>query len=119
MNKTEFDDYLETGWECGANIFYNGKIYFSQCCFDDVKKQFELITFCFKAEKYGDHSFSPYINKNGKYIEYQSLIEKTFGSKDEAKTFFLSQKIFEDKSFWEIGDRFEWLEDDGPLINAD
>jgi hypothetical protein len=39
MNKIEFDDYLERGWECEANIFYNGKIYFSQYCFDDVKNK--------------------------------------------------------------------------------
>jgi len=119
MNKIEFDDFLERGWECGANIFYNGKIYFSQCCYDEDNKVFILNVFCFKAKKYNISSFSPYIDKQGMYVDYQTLIEKSFISKDEAKTFFLSQKIFDGKSFWEIGDKFEWLDDDGPEINIE
>lgn len=116
MNKTEFDDYLVRGWECGANIFYNGKIYFSQCGYNEENNNFEFSVFCFKAKKYGDHSFSPYMNVEGKYVDYIMLIEEVFASKDEAKAYYLSQKIFDGKSFWEIGDKFEWLDDDGPQI---
>mgnify|MGYP003311911426 CR=1 FL=1 len=119
MNKIEFDDYLVRGWECGANIFYNGKIYFSQCEYDMEKSAFNFYVFCFKAEKYGEHSFSPYLNKDGRYLDYKMLINKTFSSRDEAKMYFLSQKIFDGKSFWEIGDKFEWLDDDGPEIKLD
>lgn len=119
MNKFEFDDYLERGWQCGANLFYNRRVFFSQCTFHNEKNVFKLEVYSFKAEKHGDHSFSPYVDKKGKYVDFILLIDRTYESLEDAKTEMLSAKIYDGKSFWEIGDKFEWLDDDGPNIVTD
>ncbi len=119
MNKNEFDDYLVRGWECGANIFYKGRIYFSQCEYDTDKNNFHFYVFSFKAEKYKDHSFSPYMHKEGGYVDEIDLIDQMFETKEAAKKYYLSSRIFEGKTFWDIGKDFEWLEDDGPAIIVD
>lgn len=119
MRKNEFDDYIVRGWESGANLFYDGRIYFSQCDYIEENKHFHFYVYSFKAKKYEDNSFSPYMHRNGGYVEDAKLIDKIFETKDEAKKLYFSSKIFDGKSFWEIGMDFEWLEDDGPIIYVD
>ena len=46
-------------------------------------------------------------------------IDMIFDTREEAKEYYLSAKIFDGKSFWEIGMKFEWLEYDGPDIPID
>ena len=119
MNKNEFDDYLVRGWECGANIFYHGRIYFSQCAYDIAKNNYCFSVFSFKAERHKEHSFSPYMRKGGGYVGEMDHIDQFFETRETAKEYYLSSKIFEGKSFWEIGKNLQWLEDDGPAIFVD
>lgn len=119
MNKNELDDYLVRGWESGENLFYDGRIYFSQCerVFETGKYHFYV--FSFKAKKYGNNMFSRYTDKNHNYIDLKDHIDRIFDTYEEAKEYYLSAKIFEGKSFWEIGMKFEWLEYGGPDIVVD
>lgn len=81
--------------------------------------KYHFYVFSFKAEKYGRHSFSAYVDKKQNYIDSRLYIDKYFDTYEEAKKYYFAAKIFEGKSFWEIGMKFEWLEDDGPDIAID
>lgn len=115
MNNVEFDDYLVRGWECGANLFYEGRLYFMQCCVTKDKIYNFYIT-SFKAEKYNNRSCSPYVYKDGTTVDYRLEFEGNYKSMEEAKQACFSGKFYNGKSFWEIGKKFDWLEVDGPDI---
>ncbi|MCI6215505.1 MAG: hypothetical protein MR659_00225 [Mollicutes bacterium] len=119
MRKNEFDDYLVRGWECGGNLFYNRRVYFSECGYIAETNKFRLNAFSFKAEKYDDNHYSRYVDSKGNYVDLIEHIDMIFDTREEAKEYYLSAKIFDGKSFWEIGMKFEWLEYDGPDIPID
>lgn len=119
MNNKEFDDFLERGWEYGADLFHQDKIYHIQCDYDKDIRKYNLQIFSFKAQKYGSHSFSAYVNSQNKYVDYNVIVDELFDTREAAKQRCLSGKFFGGLDFWKIGDKFEWLDDDGPSIVVD
>lgn len=90
-----------------------------QCCLDPETKLFNFCITSFKAEKYSERSFSPYVKKDGGLLDYKVDFEVDCETCEEAKQICFSGKFYDGKSFWEIGKDFDWLEPDGPDIIVD
>lgn len=81
--------------------------------------KFHFYVFSFKAEKYKETYYSRYVDSKGNYVDLIDHIDMIFNTREEAKEYYLSAKIFEGKSFFEIGMGFDWLECGGPCIPID
>lgn len=110
MTKVEINDFIERGWETGADLFYENHIYHFQCDYNGKKNAFTLNVFLFKANKNG-RFFSAVVNKDSEYIDYQELICQNFPTREAAKQFCFSAPIFGGNNFWKVIDKLDWLED--------
>lgn len=116
MNDIEFDDFLVRGWEHEAVLFYEGKAYFFQCDYLAEEDMFHLYIVSYKALKLNERSLSAYVYPDSSLVDYKYEVDVKCKTYEEAKQICFSGKFFDGKSFWEIGKKFDWLEDDGPDI---
>ncbi|MCR5091562.1 MAG: hypothetical protein K6B51_02550 [Bacilli bacterium] len=119
MNEKEFDDFLERGWEYGADLFFEGKVYHIQCDFLGEEEGFNLAIFSFKAKNNGDGTFSAFVNEDNTYVDYEVIVDENFAKKDDAKKKSFSDKFFGGNSFWQVNTMIEWLDEGSPITKRE
>lgn len=110
------EQFLDTGWYSEATLFYNGRIYWFEGNTDFETGITKFVVNSWKAKNYDDKYFGSYIDEETKDVaEYrQDFIAKN-SDMDWIKKEFLTAKIFEGKSFWEVEPELVWLDEGEPI----
>ncbi len=116
MTKETLTQFLDTGWYTEATLFYNGYIYWFEGCTDfdtDITKFFVAR---WKAKNEKNKIFFTYCDKKLEPLDYKILYEENNKDLDLIKKHFLTEKMFDGKSFWEVEGELLWLDDSGENI---
>lgn len=107
MEQVELEQFLDTGWMNGAELFYEGKIYWTECFGNE--KECRAVVYSIPAKKVSKTEYI-YDIREGEKNEWVEIYEHSEPTEEEARLALLKAPIFEGKSFWEVEDKIEWLE---------
>ena len=107
MEQNSLEQFLDTGWMNGADLFYKGKIYHTEC-FGNSKKCTAFV-YCWHAEKTTNGEYENVFTSEEKQ-KYSKIFECNKTNEDDARIALLQAPIFNGKTFWEVEDEIEWLE---------
>ena len=69
----------------------------------------------YKSDVYYTKEGEPYTKRhieNGDEVKYSTVFEIYVKNQEKAKPLFLSAKIFDGKSFWEVENEIAWYDED-------
>lgn len=114
MRKSELVQFLDTGWYNEATLYFESHIYWCEAEYDKSTKQICFFINCWTASNENNIFYHSIIWDSGDYDG--KLIYKEVGTDlDLIKNHFLSAKIFNGKTFWEVEPELLWLEDGGDI----
>lgn len=107
MEQVELEQFLDTGWMNGADLFYNGRIYRTECFGNDERCL--AFVYSWHAAKVSKTTYVDAFTLEEEN-EWVKVYEHSEPTEEEARLALLKAPIFEGKSFWEVEDKIEWLE---------
>lgn len=99
--------FLDTGWMNDAELYYKGKIYFTECFHDGDQYVVTVASWHVKKVTNTEYDDDPTPEEKDKWV---IVYKDSSPAEDEAREKFLKAPFFEGKSFWEIEPEVEWLE---------
>lgn len=111
MINGNLEQFLDTGWFSEATLYLNGYTYWLEGSFDrTVDKPFH-----FKVIKYRsivvDNKYTRRLIENDDVVDYQEIFTIDCLDEAEAKKEFLSKKLFDGKTFWEVEKEIAWYDE--------
>lgn len=101
--------FLDTGWwNADATIYYHGFIHFLDSYFDEDDTM-HLRIMKWRAKNIDNRTFEDILDKNGKWIDYEEF-EMEGPNEDALREKFLTAKIWDGRSFWEVEKELAWLD---------
>ena len=114
MINGNIEQFLDTGWFNEATLFYNGYIYWCESYYDFDKECSTFFIDKWAALNENNTLFHTLLNNKGK-VEYERVFECSNKDMDYIKKMFLTSKIFDGKTFWEVEQEIAWLEEGNPI----
>ena len=110
MINANLSQFLDNGWYNECELYYKGYVYFCEGDVDlsrNTDKLFHFYIYKYPVEIVED------IYYKRKYTNYtdELIYDKYAHDEYEMKEIFLSSKIFEGKSFWEVEKEIAWYEE--------
>lgn len=107
MERAALDQFLDTGWMNGAELFYHGCIYRTECCKSGNK--YLAFAYSWRARKISSDEYIDDFTPEEKE-HWCKVFERTASTEEGAREALLNEPIFEGKTFWEAEREIEWLE---------
>lgn len=111
MKKAEIEQFLDTGWHNDATLYYQGFIYWCEGLINSKTDMFEFSVERWEVDIVDDQYYASKTTSDGKYLNYKVVFEVATDDPQAAKKLFLEAKIFDGRSFWEIGHEIKWLDE--------
>ncbi|MBQ7243393.1 MAG: hypothetical protein IJS52_04225 [Bacilli bacterium] len=108
MEQTELEQFLDTGWMNGAELFFRGRIYRTERCVDKGRTGLTTV-FSWHAKKVSEKEYDDEFTDEEKK-RWICIYENAESTEENARLALLSAPIFDGKSFWEAVDEIEWLD---------
>lgn len=116
MINANLEQFLDSGWYSGATLYYEGYTYVCEGWYEnaDNNNPMHLVVYKYKSiiceEKY-----TKVVCDGENTVDFEYIIDKDFKTSAEAKQKFLTSKIFDGKSFWEVESRIAWYDEIGNI----
>jgi len=107
MERAALDQFLDTGWMNGAELFYSGTIYWAEHFGDE--NGCRAIVYSIPAKKVSQREYDYDLSRGGGK-GWIKAFEKAAPTEEDAREALLSEPIFEGKTFWQAERDIEWLE---------
>ena len=107
MDRQSLEEFLERGWDNGAQLFYNDNIYWTDCSIE--KSIYKVTVFKAPAIRTSDKTYA-LVKSENKPNKFELVFKKEEKDNASAKLALLEAPIFEGKSFWQVEKELDWLE---------
>ena len=108
MEQTELEQFLDTGWMNGADLFFRGRIYRTEWCVDEGGIGSTTV-FSWHAKKVSEKEYDDDFTDEEKK-RWICIYKNAESTEEGARLAFLRAPIFDGKSFWEVVNEIERLE---------
>lgn len=107
MEQVELEQFLDTGWMNGADLFFRDKIYRTECYGNQLECRVFVVSWHAKkvSDKEYDDDFTDEEKKAWIYV-----YDNVQPTEEDARLALLRAPIFDGKSFWEVINEIEWLD---------
>lgn len=112
MINGNLEQFLDTGWFSEATLYYNGFVYWFE-----AQTEGDEITFFvdkWEAQNEDNKYYHTILNQDGT-LTWKRVLELKDTDIELIKKDFLTSKVFEDKTFWDVESKLAWL-DEGVAI---
>lgn len=111
MINANLEQFLDYGWFSEATLYYKGYTYWCEANWDESRsKKFHFFVYRYRSVIY-DKIYTKRLVENGDVVDYSTPIDIYVETEQEAKDYFLSAKIFDGKSFWEVEKELAWYDE--------
>ena len=115
MINGNLEQFLDTRWHMGAELFYNKHVYWCECVGD-----FDTGILTFTLERWmaqcDGKLYSNILTQNGQLADYQIVFTTSDVNMELIKKRFLEAPVFDGKTFWEVESDLIWVENSGKSI---
>lgn len=117
MINGNLNDFLVSGWFSEATLYLNGYTYWCEGGYNDYnddEHRFHFWVYRYRStlHKINDDIYTTRMIVNNDVADYSVAFEAYGKSLDEIKPKFLSAKIFDGKTFWEVEKEIAWYDED-------
>ncbi len=113
MINGSMEQFLDTGWYSEATLYFNGYIFWCEATTDSLTHEVCFIVEKWKARNENNLNFHSLLTRTGE-LEIERVLEIHGHDLQAIKQDFLSSKIFDGHSFWEIEKCIAWLDEGTP-----
>lgn len=110
MRNGNLSQFLDTGWYMESVLFFQGYVYWCEAVTSFETNTTTFFVDRWKAECDGE-LYHQYVTASGKLIDYERVLEISGTDMDDLKRRFLTENIFDGKSFWEVENNLVWVEE--------
>ncbi len=116
MINGNLDDFLISGWYTESTLYLNGYTYWCEGTYSNEReKRFHFCVYKYKSVlHYGENGdvWTTRMVVNNDVVDYSIVFEDYDNDREDVKSRFLSAKIFDGKTFWEVEKEIAWYDED-------
>ncbi len=112
MINGNLEQFLDTGWFAEATLFYNGFVYWFEAQTENDKITFFVDKW--KARNEDNKFYHSILNKDGT-LPWERVLELKGTDLELIKKEFLTSRIFDGKTFWDVEKMLVWLDEGNPI----
>jgi hypothetical protein len=117
MINANLDQFLGYMFSSEITLYYKGYTYWCEGWYEEdrIENKFHFFVYRYKSDVYYTKEGEPYTKRhieNGDVVDYSTVFDIYVKNQDETKPLFLSAKIFDGKSFWEVENEIAWYDED-------
>jgi len=114
MINAYLENFLDTGWFSEATLYLNGYTYWCEGNWDqELEHPMHFFVYKYKStiHKKGEKVWTSRMIENDNVVEYSIVFDVYGNGEDDVKERFLSAKIFDGKTFWEVEKEIAWYDE--------
>ena len=116
MINANLEDFLISGWyNYDATLYLNGYTYWCEGVIDpENNRKFHFWVYRYRSiihRKENGEIWTSRMIKDHDVVDYSTVLDVWGDSPDDVKPIFLSAKIFDGKSFWEVEKEIAWYDE--------
>ena len=114
MINGNLEDFLFSGWYTESTLYLNGYTYWCEGTFNKEREhKFHFWVYRYRSTIHtrGDEIWTKRLIKDYDVVDYSTAFEAYGNDEEEVKQKFLSAKIFDDKTFWEVEEEIAWYDE--------
>ena len=116
MINGNLDQFLDTGWYSEATLYYKGYVYWLEGFWNDDIQKYYFYAARWQAQCDDLEYYHEYRDASSNELcNYAVVFENTADCQELNKKAFLTAKIFDGRTFWEVEHEIAWVEPDKPV----